>query len=369
MIRYVSAKKLLIATCFSLFFCNLEIDNHVQLASTKENLTVNNLLNNEWGMQKEPGIQLRGAWNFLVKNKILKKNLDCSRSPIVVAVIDTGVDFSHSHLKNSKHIKSWDFTTNSSLIVDGHGHGTHIAGIISGKTSHPNGFQGVCPGVKIMSLRYLSNDTKGMGGITNTVKAIQYATKNGANIINYSAGGAAYSSDEYNALKEAEKKGILIVAAAGNEHSDTEKRPYYPASYDLKNIISVAGIGANGELIPASNWGHKTVDVAAPGGEILSLQQNESFGYMNGTSQATAFITGLSALLWTTNPKLNAIEIKEIISKSAKKTLSLKNKIKAEGYADAEMAVKMLAISQTKPPLVKVEKTKPRNISATFNKY
>lgn len=364
--RYVSAKKLLILSCFSLLIYTLQVESPVQLAGTKTSLAVNSLLNNEWGMQKNPGIQLRNAWDFLIKNKILKKDLDCSRSPIVVAVIDTGVDFTHSNLKNSKHEKSWDFTSNSALIVDGHGHGTHIAGIISGKTPTPNGFHGVCPGIKIMSLRYLANNTIGMGGIVNTVKAIQYATKNGANIINYSAGGAAYSSDEYKALKEAEKKGILIVAAAGNEKSDTEKRPYYPASYDLKNIIAVAGIGENGELIASSNWGHKTVDIAAPGGAILSLQQNESYGFMNGTSQATAFVSGLSALLWTMNPTLSAIEIKEIITRSAKKTLSLKSKVKAEGYVDAEMAVKMLAISQSKSKTIKADKTKPRGISATF---
>jgi subtilisin family serine protease len=121
------------------------------------------------------------------------------------------------------------------------------------------------------------------------VKAIRYAVKHGANIINYSGGGASFAKEEYEALKEARDRGILVVAAAGNERNDTSVRPYFPASYDLNNIISVSAIGPEGKLIPASNWGAKTVNVAAPGGGILSLQQNQAYGFMNGTSQATAF--------------------------------------------------------------------------------
>ena len=216
-----------------------------------------------------------------------------------------------------------------------------LAGIISGKSKEAGGFQGVCPGVKIMSLRYFANDLAGMKNLENTVKAINYAVKNGAQIINYSGGGASFAHDEYVALKAASEKGVLIVAAAGNERSDTSVRPYFPASYQLPTIVSVAGIGAEGKLISASNWGHKTVDVAAPGGNILSLQPNQTFGFMNGTSQATAFVSGVAALVWTMNPKLTALEVKKIIERSVTKTKELKTKVATEGHVDALLAVKM----------------------------
>ena len=325
----------------------------------------NNLLSSEWGMLSSPGLDLNNAWGYLLKKNFIKPSevFDCSSSKIVVAVVDTGVDFRHKNLKNSAWINEretngkagvdddadgfvddkngWDFITNHSVIIDGLGHGTHIAGIISGKSSESNGFKGVCPGVKIMSIRFISMDSTGAKNLENSVKAIRYAVKNGANIINYSGGGASFAKEEFEALKEARDKGILVIAAAGNERSDTGNKPFFPASYDLNNIISVAAIGPEGKLIPASNWGGKTVSVAAPGGGILSLQQNQAYGFMNGTSQATAFVSGLSALVWSMNPQLTNLEVKQIIQKSIVKTAALKNKVIADGYVDAGLAVKI----------------------------
>jgi subtilisin family serine protease len=328
-------------------------------------VTVNSLLNSEWGMLSGPGLGLKNAWDYLLKKNFIKPSevFNCSSSKIVVAVVDTGVDFRHKNLKDSAWINEkesngklgfdddgdgfvddkngWDFITNHSAIFDGLGHGTHIAGIISGKSKEVNGFKGVCPGVKIMSVRFISMESTGAKNLENSVKAIRYAIKHGANIINYSGGGASFAKEEFEALKEARDKGILVIAAAGNERSDTGNRPFFPASYDLNNIISVAAIGPDGKLIPASNWGEKTVSVAAPGGGILSLQQNQAYGFMNGTSQATAFVSGLSALVWSMNPQLTNLEVKQIIQKSIVKTAALKNKVITDGYVDAGLAVKI----------------------------
>ncbi|MEZ4815865.1 MAG: S8 family peptidase [Bdellovibrionota bacterium] len=347
---------------------------------SKITLQLSSLLNSQWGMLTKPGLNLKNAWNALIKKKFIKskKSFACSNSPITVAIVDTGVDFTHQNLKNVAWVNTkelngkkgvdddkngfiddvngWDFTTNSPIIIDGHGHGTHLAGIISGQSQEPNGFKGVCPGIRIMSVRYFASDLTGIKNLENTVKAIRYATQNGANIINYSGGGASFAQNEFDALKEATEKGVLIVAAAGNERSDVVKKPYFPASYDLANIISVAGIGPEGKLIPASNWG-KSVDVAAPGGGILSLQQNQSYGFMNGTSQATAFVSGLAGLLWTMKPKLKAADIKALIEKSVAKSSDLKGKVASGGHVDAELAVKMLATYKAK-----------RNSRSKFNK-
>ena len=349
------------------------------LSGSKMGIPVSSLLDSEWGMLANPGLGLKNAWDYLVKKKAVKasKAFDCSSSKIVVAIIDTGVDFKHKNLQESAWVNEseakgaagsdddrdgfaddlngWDFTTNTGNIVDGHGHGTHLAGIISGKSTEANGFKGVCPGVKIMSIRYFASDSSGIKNLENTVKAIRYAVKHGANIINYSGGGASFAKEEYEALKEARDRGILVVAAAGNERNDTSVRPYFPASYDLNNIISVSAIGPEGKLIPASNWGAKTVNVAAPGGGILSLQQNQAYGFMNGTSQATAFVSGLSALVWSLNPQLTNLEVKQIIQKSVIKTAFLRNKVISDGYVDAALAVKVAAEFKSVPTKSKIQ--------------
>src|SRR5690606_14919320 len=115
----------------------------------------------------------------------------------------------------------------------------------------------------------------GKANLENTIKGINYAVEKGARIINYSGGGPQYSQQEYLAMKNAEAKGVLIVAAAGNERQniDSESNYYYPAAYSahgLKNIISVAAIDIESNLLKSSNWGSKKVDVAAPGENIYS---------------------------------------------------------------------------------------------------
>src|SRR5262249_38710451 len=136
----------------------------------------------------------------------------------------------------------------------------------------------------------------GYNNLQNTVRAIQFAVQHGAQIINYSGGGADPALAERMAIEEAEKKGILFVAAAGNDGHNNDVAPYYPASYPLDNIVSVASITKQNQLLPSSNFG-KTVYIAAPGLSILSSLPGGRFGTMSGTSQATAFVTGAAALL------------------------------------------------------------------------
>lgn len=259
----------------------------------------------------------------------------CSPS-IVVAVIDTGVDYTHPELKDSIWVNSgetgaweppsgmaalgydchdkscngidddgdgfiddvvgWDFVHDVPLPYDTHGHGTHISGIISAASANGLGTTGVCPRVTIMPLKYYDNSGAGYNNLNNTVRAIQYAVKMGAHIINYSGGGSDPAPSERAAVAEARKKGILFIAAAGNEGRNNDRIPYYPASYGLDNIVSVASVNKKNELLSSSNYG-KTVHVAAPGMMILSTLPSGRFGTMSGTSQATAFVTGEAALL------------------------------------------------------------------------
>jgi thermitase len=286
---------------------------------------------------------------------------------VIVAVIDTGIDPNHPDLKpnlwkapaeagrpSSGNVYGWDFVTKSANPVDVHGHGTHIAGII-GAIANPNtGTAGVSQQVQIMPVRYYSESAPGSVNLSNTIKALHYAIDNGAKIINYSGGGPEYSEEEFQAMKKAQDKGVLIVAAAGNDHHDTdaEENRYYPAAYSLKglkNIITVASIDSNNKLLPSSNWGTKSVDVAAPGEGILSTLPNGRYGKMTGTSQATAFVSGIAALLLSKNPNLTPVQLKDLIVRNTVPSLFLRGKIASAGKVDAFQAVAALEPAKSAP--------------------
>lgn len=307
----------------------------------------------------------------------------CSKS-IVVAVVDTGIDYTHPELRDNVWVNSgefgaweppaalaaatscrdkscngidddangfvddvsgWDFVNEVPLPFDVHGHGSHIAGIIASAPSNNVGMVGVCPAVSIMALKYYDNSGLGYNNLQNTVRAIHYAIKMGANIINYSGGGAEPAPSERAAVDEARKKGILFVAAAGNEGRNNDQFPYYPASYPLDNIISVASLAKDNMLLPSSNFGPRSVHVAAPGLSILSALPGGKFGTMSGTSQATAFVTGAAALLASQFGKgqFDYHKVKDWITDSVKELPSPGTKKIAGGLISIP---KSLALSQ-----------------------
>jgi thermitase len=238
--------------------------------------------------------------------------------PIVVAVIDTGVDINHPDLKSNiwknpneipaNHIDDdhngfvddvygWNFASNNNSVADNHGHGTHIAGIIAANGRSRPDVKGVAPNAEIMVIKYYDPFSTGADNLKASVDAIYYAIRMKADIINYSGGGIEKSSEEENALRLAERSGILVVAAAGNERSNSDVKGFYPASYGLKNILSVTAHDEHSDVLPFSNYGSHSVQIAAPGKNILSTLPNNKFGEMTGTSQATAFVSGACALL------------------------------------------------------------------------
>ncbi len=269
-------------------------------------------LNQKWDLAL---IQSREAW---------KKSIGSRK--IVVAIIDTGIDVNHPDLKNNiwvnekelhgkpgvdddhngfiDDIHGWNFVDNNNDLTDNHGHGTHIAGIIGAEGGNGIGISGVAPKVSLMSLKYYDPKAPGKNNLVNTIRALKYAVdqkdENGkplVSIINYSGGGVEQSPIEKDLVRQARAEGILVVAAAGNEQSNSDVHGYYPADYDFDNIISVTAIDQNQNVLPSSNYGTTTVDIAAPGNNILSTLPGGGYGYMTGTSQATAFVTGLAVLL------------------------------------------------------------------------
>jgi subtilisin family serine protease len=294
---------------------------------------------------------------------------------VVVAVIDTGIDANHKDLKGNiwhdpKHPDTygWNFVTNKPNPFDDHGHGTHVSGIIGAIADPQSGVSGVAHRVSIMPVKYYSDSNPGSVNLRNTVRAINYAVEHGAKIINYSGGGPEFSEDEYLAIKKAEAAGVLFVAAAGNEHQDTDlvENYYYPSAYHLSNIISVAATDIHNNLLRSSNWGKNKVDVAAPGENIYSTLPGGRYGYMSGTSQATAFVTGVAALLLSENPKLTPPKLKKLILSSVDRFPQLKGKLATGGRINAYSA--LLALEHEKAPAPSLLSSKhPTNLARTLS--
>ena len=293
-----------------------------------------------WGLKKSDAAR---AWSVSQGNK-----------NTIIAVIDTGIDEKHEDLKNNlwtnpgesgldakgsdkasngidddqngfiDDIHGWNFVTGNNKLTDNHGHGTHIAGIIGAEAGNNKGIIGISPNVSLMILKYFDPKVPNTDNLKNTIASIRYAIKMGAHIINYSGGGTDYSQDEFEAVELAEKKGVLFVAAAGNERSNSDQHHYYPADYSLKNIISVTAIDPTTEVLSSSNYGVLTVDIAAPGQNILSCLPQNSYGLMTGTSQATAFVTGAASLVMShKNQYFKAAEIKKYILATGDSATSL----------------------------------------------
>lgn len=279
----------------------------------------------------------------------------------IVAVVDTGIDYGHQELSsvmwtNSKEIvgdgidndnngyiddvNGWNFYDGNTQIYIGKGdeddHATHIAGVIG--AAHNNvGIAGIASNtnIKIMSVKALGGKD-GSGTTESIIRGIQYAEDNGAVICNLSVG------TEYDdpALKEVmQNSDMLFVVASGNESSNIDQVPVYPASYDLDNIISVANLQFDGTLHSSSNYGSKSVDIAAPGTYIYSTISNDSYTYMTGTSMAAPMVTGVAALVYSYYNGISTSGVKEIILKSASALSSLTGKVLTGGMVDAYAAL------------------------------
>lgn len=239
---------------------------------------------------------------------------------VVVAVIDSGIDRDHPDLsanlwRNSAGHIGRDFIDFDNDPNDASGHGTRMAGIIGARGNNGTGIAGVSWQVSMMVLRVF--DSSGRGTVADIAAAIDYAIVNRARIINASFGQrrAQISRVEYEAIQKAANAGILFVAAACNNGSDNDinsapQFPCYPASYDLPNIISVAATDNADALMLQSNYGATTVDLGAPGEDILTTTPRTGasipYIYVSGTSASAAFVSGAAALLLAQNPALDA---------------------------------------------------------------
>ena len=242
---------------------------------------------------------------------------------VIVGVIDTGVDYRHPDLdynilRDAKGaVVGYDFLNEDADPMDDNGHGTHVSGTIGARGNNGVGVVGVNHVVRIMPLKFLGAD--GSGYESGAIRAIDFAVAHGARILSNSWGGGEGSHLLLEAIQRAEAAGVLFVAAAGNDSSDNDQLPAFPASFnrDASNVVAVAATDNRDELAWFSNYGTHTVDLAAPGVDVLSTTPNNSYSYYSGTSMATPHVSGVAALILARYPGLSLEALKLRLTTSA----------------------------------------------------
>lgn len=258
---------------------------------------------------------------------------------VIVAVVDTGVDYNHEDLKEVMWKNEGEIPGNgidddgngyiddiygintlvrdannvaTGEMMDRHSHGTHVSGTIAAKQNNGIGITGIARNARIMGIRTVPNN--GDETDVDVAESFLYAAKHGAKIINCSFGKSR--NEGGNLVKDTidyigREYGVLVVAAAGNESSNIDRSLTYPASYESENLLVVASSTKYGSLSGFSNYGIKNVDVVAPGSNIYSTVPGSRYSDMSGTSMASPNTAGIAAQVLSLNPGLSPYELKE----------------------------------------------------------
>lgn len=242
----------------------------------------------QFNQSRQSEIGLKHQWALEQIQASPSPQIARSDSQIIVAVLDTGIDQNHDDLYG-RVVAEINFTE-SATTNDIYGHGTYVAGIIAARKDNSLGIIGLAPESRLLNIKVA--DDRGRCQMSALADGIIWAVNNGANVINISIELRDSTSRLREAVDYAWRNGAIIIAAAGNDGNEI---PVYPAYYD--NSIAVTAIQESGALAPLSNYGD-WVDVAAPGFNIYSTLPDNSYGYKHGTSFATAYVSGLAALLF-----------------------------------------------------------------------
>ncbi|MCA9791016.1 MAG: S8 family serine peptidase [Candidatus Eremiobacteraeota bacterium] len=274
-----------------------------------------------------------------------------SRSGPVIAVIDTGVDYNHQDLAANiwtnpneiagdgidndgngviDDVHGYNATNDSGDPMDDNDHGSHCSGTIAGRGNNGEGVVGVNWNAQVMGVKFLTGS--GSGTLADAIKGVMYASQNGARITSNSWGGGGFNQ----ALKDAlAASPALHIFAAGNESNDDDRRPTYPSAFDLDNIVSVAATDHNDQLASFSNYGATTVDLAAPGVDILSSTPGGNYQSFSGTSMATPHVAGVAGLIVSQFPEISNEELKSRLMNSVDKKPQLEGRVASGGRLNA----------------------------------
>jgi subtilisin family serine protease len=305
-------------------------------------------------------------------------DLGTGQSTVTVGVIDTGVDYNHPDLQQNMYTNSseigfdqngldkrsnsvdddnngyvddwrgWDFANNDNDPMDDHYHGTHVAGTIGAVGNDNNGISGTVWAVQLVALKFLR--ANGSGSTADAVEAVNYAANMGFDMTNNSWGGGGYIQALSNAINANLVKDALFLAAAGNSGRDNDLAPYYPSSYDLANVISVAATDHNDQLANFSNYGKSSVDIAAPGVSIYSTRPGTpQYMSLNGTSMATPHVSGVAALIKSEYPSMSFLQVKSRIFRGGEQKSSLVGKTTTEARINAYQS--LLPLTSNEAPV------------------
>jgi subtilisin family serine protease len=335
-----------------------ELKNHPQVEMIEPDYRINlqqNILPNDPLLELQHGLRrLKAIEAWEIENGSSNGNSN-GRSKVVVAVSDSGVDWEHVDLENRiwtnrneipdngidddgngfvDDVRGWDFHSGNNDPSDPNGHGTHVAGIIGAEPDNHVGISGVHWDIQIMPLRFLGAD--GGGSTSHGIQTVLYAANNGAQILNMSWGSSNRSRALKDALQYASNKGVLLLAAAGNNGKNSDQERNYPSSYEeVPTLLSVASSNSPGRLSGFSNRGAVTVHFAAPGSGILSTTPGNRWERSSGTSMATPMASGVAALLLSAHPELNAIEVRNALLNGVDTFDSYENELSTAGELNA----------------------------------
>ncbi|MGA1531406.1 MAG: S8 family serine peptidase, partial [Kiritimatiellia bacterium] len=296
-------------------------------------------------------------------------------SNVIVAVIDSGVDYNHPDLAANMWVNpSPTFgdtygasytggfgSVSSGNPMDVNGHGTHVAGTIGAVGSNGVGVVGVNWNVRIMALRFTDSD--GYGSTADAISCIEYAVRNGAKILNNSWGGGGYSSALEDAIYNAGLSNVLFVAAAGNDGTNNDSDPHYPSNYALSNVIAVASSDRTDALSSFSNYGSNSVHIAAPGSAIYSTMWDDTYANSDGTSMATPHVAGVAALLLAHYPAATYTHLRDWILTGVDLLPALSGVVQSGGRLSAAAA---FAYADTGEPPQPPSNFNPVNPEAVF---
>lgn len=297
-----------------------------------------------------------GQWGPAMVDAPRAWSISTGSASTIVAVLDSGLDTSSGEFAGRlwvnaaastarRTIYGWNFVNDNGNIQDTYGHGTHVTGILAAKGNNGTGVAGLNWDTRIMPLKVL--DGSGNGSTDRAVDAIYFAANNGARVINASWGGDVWNASMRDALNYANGKGVVFVTAAGNDGSNNDVTTTYPASYRTANELVVAAVDRFGNLASYSNYGATTVDLAAPGTDVLSTVPG---GYANytGTSMATPFVSATVALLAARYPSMSAAQLVDRVKATVKPMPGLVGRTITGGVVDAYYA--LLGTTDGGPP-------------------
>lgn len=268
---------------------------------------------------------------------------------VIVAVIDTGVNYKHPDLADNMWTNEAELNGQTGVDDDGNGivddiyganfvnaekptgnplddngHGSHCAGTIAGVGDNGIGVVGVAWQARVMGVKFLSGS--GSGSLDGALKGIDYAISMGAKVLSNSWGGGGYSDILKAAIERSHEANTLFVAAAGNESNNNDSSPTYPATYDVPNVLSVAAIDNRGKMASFSNYGKKSVHIAAPGVNVVSSVLGQKYDSYSGTSMAAPHVSGVAVLLASAEPNLTGVEMKQRLMDTAVPIAGMKGK-------------------------------------------